>query len=172
MQAVTAKMKSTPKGLWLFAFLTIFTMIGVSRPAEGRGRPILLHLGPQVWLSNSTALGVNASFSTRIHDQHPLFLGADMGVMFYPSPFSMSLPILPSIYYKFPNQSQVTPIIGMSAGLVITVGTVNTANFGFFFKPGIEMKWNSSSNLFVEMRLGAIGSAFVFNPVVGLSFPL
>ena len=98
-----------------------------------------------------------------------------MGFFFFSGTGSTGvvIPILASLSTEFDASNTVHPMIGISIGPTLsTGGGFSTARFTVLVNPGMRFDLGSATELNAQVRFGAVGSAFVVLPQLGISFAI
>lgn len=155
----------------LVAFFTVLTVYGSAWARGPSDAPLAVHLGPGFLVGGGVVEpGVGVGLVKRV-TRIPIRIGVDAGVFFLRNPVTFILPILATVYYRFPTRAEVIPTIGLSFGPVIGIGSgAKAVNLMVLASPGFQFYMDADMDLFFRSSLGFMGSSFVFYPQIGATF--
>ncbi len=145
---------------------------GHVRSMMTHGEAKMMLAGPLTLIDGTLYLG--PAFFVTFEVYPGLFVGGETGFHLHPgTPSAWVIPIMPTALYHLPMNMGpgVDPFIGMGMGLGIAHASnaftsASSTDFALHFHMGA----NFSENLMAEVKLGVIGSAFVFSPAFGYRF--
>ncbi len=162
----------------LFCFVSIlgfFAAPGLDASAGPSAGNRVFHLGPGFLVAGSTATpGAGVLFSGKVFKgMNEVYLGLESGIFFQTSAsVSFLIPVLATVYYRFPSSSTVVPVIGAAAGVVLNVGGPSLLGLMFMGSPGFYVNVTPKLDLLFRSALGLVGGAFNFYPHLAAVFYL
>ena len=126
-------------------------------------------------LKSEIGFGVAATLIFKIIRDVPLYVGIESGFYRWGGISTSSFPVLATLLYRLRiGESNVTPYMGVSAGVSITAVTAGIsstkAQFEGLGRVGVEFELDRQTAIFVEPKLGILDTSFVFLPTVGIVF--
>ncbi|MBY0370864.1 hypothetical protein K2X33_09275 [bacterium] len=165
-------MRFIPKA-FILLLVTVFSQ--GARAAGPSDATAVVHVGPAFMVAGAAVgPGVGIAIARRIAQRAPVYLGLDSGMFFQASPdLSIIVPALPMVYYRFGVNNQLTPILGLGLGPVLSIGaSVKFLDFMMLLTPGFQFNLDNEMDLFFRISFGVRGSVVMFMPQLGATFRL
>ena len=157
----------------LFAITAMALTLGLSQPSSANA-PNVYTLSPGLAFSSGW---VGPSFNSVIGiapvSGHEFYVGIDLSAdLYFPGGFAMYLGLLPTAWYQYQLPSHpiklvggiaIGPAIGMAAGSGLAVAGVGLE---VLFRPGVIFNMGDGDEIGVDLKLGVLGSSFIFKPTV------
>ncbi len=193
------KMKLMINALWILAFLGVSDFavakpkppshVTESRDYFGPSRNesqtrVPLSLGIPLF-SGLAGVALHAGMDFKVSRSLPLFIGFETGLdilgnryyytdhyTYYGDSSNINIPLLVSALFRFelPRVPTLHPYAGIVAGPYLVLNNGTGITFEGMLRPGISWTFAKGMDLHGEPRFGIIGSRFVVQPTVGITF--
>lgn len=152
----------------------LFAATGTTDMTAKASNQYYLNAGAALLTNNGSAMpGVAVDLTNEVKAVSNLYYGWAVGAYAQSEGAGYALiPLMAKINMAFQTTEKIQTVVGLSTGVAFATAAAETARFALFFEPGANIAIAKNLNLAVLPKFGVLSSSFVFNPQLGVQFPL